>query len=153
MRLRVADDGRAAAVGEDNAPLGHRLDGVVGALAVHVRAQQHQQPLDRLIPKDHHVVDPTERTDQFGAVLGRQDRPPAPFQQGHRPIVVHRHDEPIGLRRRSLQISHVADVQQIEAAVRERDRAAALAIARHRFHQLRLGQDDTHTGEMLNAKC
>ncbi len=114
---------------------------------MHLRAQQHQQPLDRLPPKDHHVGDPTDRTDEFRAVRGRQNRPTASFQQSHRPIVVHRDHEPIGLRRRSLQISHVADVKQIEAAVRERDRAAVLAIARHRFQKLRLGQNDTHTAE------
>ena len=38
--LRIADDGDAAAVGADDLALGHGVDGVVGALAVHVGLQQ-----------------------------------------------------------------------------------------------------------------
>src|SRR5438094_10472386 len=37
MRLGIADDRRPSAVAGDDGALGNRVDGVVGALAVHVR--------------------------------------------------------------------------------------------------------------------
>ena len=42
----------------------------------------------------------------------------------------------------------MTDVEQVEAAVCERDGAACSRCARHRFDKLRFGQDDTH-----RAKC
>ena len=83
-----------------------------------------EQPLDGRIAEDDDVVHAAQRADQLRAIGRGQDRPPGALQRGHRPIVVDRHDQPVGLGRRALQISDVADVQQVEAAVGERDRRA-----------------------------
>ena len=79
----------------------------------------------------------------------RPDRRPAgsaarSLQGRHRSIVVHRDDQPIGFGRRALQVAHVADVQQIEAAVGERDPASRGAIARHRLDELGLRKNLSH---------
>ena len=60
---------------------------------------------------------------------------PGPFQPRHRIVVVHGHNEPIGFRGRALQISHVPDMQQIEAAIRKRDRPPRGADRRDESHQ------------------
>ena len=65
--------------------------------------------------------------DQLGAIRRLQDRPARTLAAGYG-IVVDGDNQPIRLLRRSLQVSHVADVQQIEAAVGERDRQPAAAI-------------------------
>ena len=50
--------------------------------------------------------------------------------------------EPVGLGGGALQVAHVADVQQVEAAVGERDRPPGRAIARDGVDELGLPQTD-----------
>ena len=73
--LRIADDRRAAAVREHDRALGHGVDGVVGAFAVHVGLEQRQQPLDGRIAEDDDIVDAAQRADQLRTIGGRQNRP------------------------------------------------------------------------------
>ena len=75
MVLRVADDGGPTTVREDNLALGHGVDGVVGALAVHVRTQGMEQRTDRRPGEDHHVVDASHRGHELRAIVSRHDRP------------------------------------------------------------------------------
>ena len=74
------------------------------------------------------VVDAAQRGDELGAIGGRHDRPARPLQRRDRRIVVDRDDEAIGFARGRLQVADVADVQQVEAAVGERDRAPGRAV-------------------------
>ena len=139
MILRVADDRDAAAVGEHRLALGHGLGRVVGAFAVHVGLQQAQQPVHVGIGKQHDVVDALERRHHLGAIGRAQNRAAGTLQPTHRPIVVDRDDEPIGLRLRIGEIAHVPDVQDIETAVRKRDGAAfgAFSVNRRRRDRVR----------------
>ena len=120
--LGVADDGDAAAVGARRFALGHGVDGVVGALAVDVGPQQLEQRRRRS------ARERSRRSRRRAAPRpARRARPPAgsagPAPSApRRRIVVDRHDQPVGFRGRGLQIADVADVQQVEAAVGERDR-------------------------------
>ena len=84
MILRIADDGDAAAVGADGVALGNGVDGVVGALAVHVGLQQLEQRRHRRLGKDHDVIDRAQRGHQLGAIGLRQHRPRRPFQSANR---------------------------------------------------------------------
>ena len=104
MALRIADDGDAAAVRPDGLALGDRLGRVVRALAVHIRPQHAEQPIDRAIRKHDDVVDAAQRRNQLRARLGRHQRPAWTFQRPHRRVVVHRDDQPIGFPRRSVFI-------------------------------------------------
>ena len=104
---------------------------------MHVGLHQQQQPLDVRIAEDDDVVDAAQRGDELGAIGRRQDRTARALQPGHRPIVVDRDDQAIGFGRRALQIPHVPDVQEVEAAVRERDGLARRSVARDRRDQFR----------------
>ena len=80
MVFLVADDGRSSAVGLDDRALGNRVDGVVGALAVHVRLQQPQQPFDGRIGEHDHVVDAAQGRHELGAFCcGHHRTRPGPF--------------------------------------------------------------------------
>ena len=65
---------------------------------------------------------------------------PGPFLRRDR-VVVDRHDQAIGLGGGGLEVSHVAHVQQIEAAVGEGDRPAGAAIGGHEVHERGAGHD------------
>ena len=132
MILRIADDGDAAAVAAHGLALGHGVDGVVGPLAVHVRPQREQQRRDGRLGKDDDVVDAAQRRDELGAIRRRQDRPARPLQRRRPIVVVDGDDEAVGLARGGLQVADVADVQQVEAAVGERDGAAGARDRRRR---------------------
>ena len=99
---------------------------------------------DRRLGKDHDVVDAAQRGDELRAMLGGQNRPALPLQRLHRGIVVDRDDEQVGLLRGGLEIAHVADVQQVEAAVGERDRAAGRARRRDAVDERVAREDLTH---------
>ena len=145
MALGVADDGRAAAVRLDDRTLGNGLDGVVGAFAVDVGLDPAQQAFDVVVGKRHDVIDRVERRDDLGPLGRRHHRPPRPLQPCDRCVLVHGDDEAIGFGGRALQVPHVADVQHIEAAVGERNRAPRGAVVRDGLHQLGLAQHPSHS--------
>ena len=130
MTLRIADDRRAAAICRDDRAFRHRLFGVVGPFAVHVRLQESQQPLDVRIAEHHDVIHAAKSGDELGTIRRGQDGTARTLERRDGRIVVDRDDQTLGFRRGAFQIAYVADVQQIEAAVRERDRPAGRAIAR-----------------------
>ena len=96
VRLRIADDRGPAPVRADDVAFGHRVEGVVRALAVNVRPDQRQQPLHGLIVEDDDVVDAADGRHELGAVGRRQDRPARPLEPAHRSIAVDGDDEPVG---------------------------------------------------------
>src|SRR6185436_12747646 len=53
------------------------------------------------------------------------------FEPPHGTVAVHAHHEHVGLRTRAFQVTHVADVQDVEAAVGEGHRAAGRARLLH----------------------
>jgi hypothetical protein len=135
MLFVVADDDRDAAVGLHDASLGHRLDRVVGALAVHFRLEKEQQTLDGRIVKDDDVIDRVERRKNLSTLDGRHDWALWSLQRRHRGVIVHCHDQAIGVRGRTAQMAHVPDVQEIEASVGESDPASRLPVARKCFDE------------------
>ena len=74
-------------------------------------------------------------------MLRRENRPALAFQRFHRGIVVDGDDEHVGFLRGCLEVTYVADVQQVEAAVRERDRPARGPIGRDEPRELLEGDD------------
>ena len=119
--------------------------GVVGAFAVDVGLDPAQQPFDGVVGEGHDVIDGAEGRDDFGALARGHGRPPRPFQPCDGCVLVHRDNQAIGFGGRALQVSHVADVQQIEAAIGKRNRAPRGAIVRDGVHQLGLAQHPSHS--------
>ena len=144
MLLPGADDDGPSAVRFHHRTLRHGLDGVVRALAVHIRLHDAQQPLDRRIAEDDDVVDRRKRRQDL-CTLGRRDDGTAwAFQRRHRAVVIHRDDEPVGFAGGPRQIADVSHVDEIEAPVRKRQAPTLRSVASDGLHQLRLGHDPTH---------
>ncbi len=78
--------------------------------------------------KQDDVVHGAERGDQLRAGGAGQDRPARSLQRAHRVIVVDGDDQAIGFARGAVEVAHVADVQEVETAVGERDRAPGAAV-------------------------
>ena len=122
MLLRVSDERRTTAVGAYGLALGHCLNGVVGALTVHVRLYCMEQIADRQTGKDHNGIDNGERRHPLRASHRWENRLAASLDFGDGSIVVDSHDEPVGFEFGSLQVSHVPHVEEVETAVGECDR-------------------------------
>jgi hypothetical protein len=133
VALGVSHDRRAPSVGGDDAAFRNGVDGVVSAFAVDVRLYQLQQALDRRVTKNDDVVNAAQRGDELGAFLRRKDGPAFAFQSGDRSIVVDRNNQAIGFRGCRVKIPDVADMQEIETAVRKRHRSTGRAVARDGF--------------------
>ena len=144
MVLRIADYGGATTVLLDNLALGYRVDGVIGALAVHVRSQRLQQGTDGQLRKDDDVVHAAKRGDQFGSIGRGHDRPARPLELTHHIVVIDADDEQIRFIRGGFEVSHVADVQQVEAAVGKGNRSSAATCLGRALEELLAGNDFTH---------
>ena len=144
MRLRIADDGGPPAVRPHGRAFGHRLDRVVGPLAVDVRPQRLEQLGDRRRGEDDDVIDSGERGHQLGPLGRGEHGAPRSLEGGHRAVVVDRHHQPVRFRGGGGQVPHVADVDQVEAAVGERDGAALGARRVDQRPQLHMRNDPSH---------
>ena len=152
MIIRIADVGDAAAVAADHVTLGDRVERVVGAFAVNVRTKRLEQRTNGRLWKDDHVVDEAERGDQFGAVGGSQNGPPLSFQRPDRRVVIDRNNQLVGFLRSSGEVANVADVQQVEAAVRKRHRPAGAACIGNQCQEIGAGDHGTH-GVRADLTC
>ena len=131
MILRIADDGDAAAVAAHGLALGHGLHGVVGPLAVDVRLQREQQrrrpsARERSRRNRRRAAAATSSARSLSGRIGR----PGPFSPRTDASSLIATTSRSASARGSLQVADVADVQQIEAAVGEGDRAPGGAIGR-----------------------
>ena len=122
MVLGVAGDGDPPAVGADLRGLGDGLRRVVGALHLHVGPERADDRHDVLRLEQDDVVHAAERRDDLGALGRGDDGPSGPLVcKRAEDVAVHRHDEEVALPARALEVAQVADVEQVEQAVRERD--------------------------------
>lgn len=128
MILWISDDGRPAAVAADGVPLGHCLDRVIGAFTVHIRFQNSQQLADVQLRKYDDVIDRSQRADELSSIGRREYRTARPLELTHRFIVIDRNDQPIGFRLRTFQITNMANMQQVEAAVGQGNRVPGPAV-------------------------
>ena len=143
--LRVADDRDAAAVGADGLALRHRVDGVVGALAVDVRLQQRRAGARRSRPGRRR-----RSPRRAGRRPARRGRPPA-APGGPAPSAARTAASSLtatisrsASRAAPSQVADVADVQHVEAAVGEGDAPPGRAVRGHRRHEFGFGEDRTH---------
>ena len=144
MGLWIADDPRLATVPAHDLSLGDRLDGVVGALAMNVRLDELQQVGHGSVGKEDHVVDHAERGHELRTVRRRQNRPPNTLQRRDGLVIVHSDDQPIRLGGRCREVADMADVQQVEATVRERNGLPGCAIGTDQLQKLFAGDDRSH---------
>ena len=131
--LGVAHDGHPASVRAHDLPLGDRLRRVVRALAVHVGAQGEEQARDvvlaRTPPRGPRRAAP--RPGARGRPSGRTGRP-APLSRRTEASPFTPTTRTSASAPRPLQVPHVPDVQDVEAAVGEGDRPARARAPRPR---------------------
>ena len=77
--------------------------------------------------------------DALGAVFFAIDRPARPLQRAHARVAIHGHQQSVAQRPRRLQIAHVADMQEVEAAIGKNETLA------------RGGKGVAHGGELLRG--
>src|SRR5262245_28883526 len=77
-------------------------------------------------------------------MLGGHDRPVLTLQRLDRNIVIDRDDENVGFLRSGVQIADVADVQDVEAAVGERNRPSCRALTANTSGEHLSAEDLTH---------
>ena len=82
-----------------------------------------KQRRDRRLAEDGDVIDAANRGNELGAYRRGQDWTAGPLRTCGE-IVVDGDDKTIGLRGGGPQISNMADVQEVEAAVGKRNRAS-----------------------------
>src|SRR4029079_4377114 len=73
-----------------------------------------------------------------------KDRPVLALERLHRGIVIDGNDEDVGLLGCPIEITNVADVQDVEAAVGERDGASRRAVSAHELDARLAREDLTH---------
>ena len=117
---------------------------------MHLRFKHGQETLDGQVWKHDDVVHDAKRRHELRPVDRRLDRTPRTLQRQDGRIVVDRHDQTIGLGRRTGQIAHVSDVQHVETAVGEREGASGAPVGAYAGHELRLGQ---HRSEHRAPLC
>ena len=69
--------------------------------------------------KDRDVIDARERRQHLGAIGFPIERPRGALERADGVVAIHGHGQDVAERAGGLQIAHVADVEQIEAAVGE----------------------------------
>src|SRR5580700_5483554 len=121
MIFGIAANGGADAKENGEFALGNRLYGVVGALCVDVWLKFAEQRVDVELVENNDVVDCGQRCDDRCAGSFGHHRAAGAFALLGAGIGVEGYDEDVAFGLRALEIADVADVEQIEDAIREDD--------------------------------
>src|SRR5262249_21640810 len=105
--------------------------------------------------EEHDPVHARERREDFGALARGNDRAARSLVAAHARVGVDGDDQAIAVAARLLEAPHVADVQQVEAAVGEDDAFAAALRRAPRARRVRAAQDlraRVHDGPPASAR-
>ena len=108
-------------------PLGNAVLGVIRALAMDVRTKGLEERPHGSLLENHDIVYRLQRGHELRPASLVQDRTARALELPHRVVPVDGDHEHIALLRGSLEIAHMADVQQIEASIRKHDSLALSA--------------------------
>ena len=129
--LRVADDFYPASVLGNRIALGDGIRRVVGAFGLYVGANLGDDGSHIGFGENHHRVHVCERGNDLGAFRLGHNGPSLALELPHGLIRINCDHQPASESLGSAQISHVTYVQQIESAVSEDDRLAAVPPGLH----------------------
>src|ERR1700730_11562032 len=119
MIFGIADNGDLNAKVPSDGELGHGVGRVIGAFGVDVWKQIAEPRCNGLCAEDHHVLDGSKRGHEARSSRFIQDWASGTFQASYAGIAVYGGDQDVADLARGLQISDMADVQDIEATVSE----------------------------------
>src|ERR1700722_1638231 len=121
MIFGIAANGGADAEENGEFALGNSVYGVVGALCVDVWLKFAEQRVDVELVENNHIVDCGQRCDDRRAGSFGHHRAAGTFALLSAGIGIERDDEDVALRFCCFKVANVADVEQIEDAIREDD--------------------------------
>jgi len=127
MILGIADDGHPAAARFNFRALRHCIRCVIRTFGVKIGTDFANDRAHVSFRKYHNGVDISERSQNLRALFGGHQGASGAFQLAHRIITVDRDDEFFAKLAGAMQVTHMPDVQQVEAAVRQSDALATLA--------------------------
>ena len=121
MILWIADDHDNAAELVHQFPFRHGVGRLVGTLRVKIRPDRIHQFFDGRLVKYCHQINAAKRSDDLRAFILRHKGSVLSLQFSCLPVRIDTHNEYIAYRLCSFQISDMADVEEVEAAVRKHD--------------------------------
>src|SRR5690349_23617626 len=124
MIFWIADDCDVAAVRSYHVAFRYCFGSVVGAFGMNVWFECEQELFDCRLVEDRDVSDGLERSDNFSAFCCRQDWPARPFLNRDLFVGIDANDQYVAQLSCASEISNVADVKHVEAAIRENNSRA-----------------------------
>lgn len=121
MVLKVAHNFHATAVGQHLVTFRNIIAGVVGAFGLHVRTDLANQCAHIGFLENYDCVYVRESCNNLGAFNGRHQRTAFALQLANGFVGIHRDNQLAPERFRSLQVTHMSDMQQIETTIGQND--------------------------------
>lgn len=121
MVLGISGDPDLTSIREDFFPFRHARFSVIGAFCMNRGLKGVENAVDVRLIKDHNMIHTPKCGNKRRSFILIQDRAPGSFQAANRPVAVDRHNERIAQCACTFEIAHVADVENIEAAVGKDD--------------------------------
>ena len=131
MILGITHNDYTASTGFDLIALGDALHRVVGALRMKIRTYFADDRAHVVFRKDHDGVHVRQRRQNLRAFFGRHHWPPFALQRAYGSIGIHRNNQFAAELPRSMQVTYVANMEQIENTVSQRDAIASAPPIRH----------------------
>jgi len=141
MVFGIADNDDAPSAGFDLSALGNTLRGIVGSLGVKVRADFQDEGAHIGLGKNDDGIDGGESGQNLGPFISWNHRAALAFERTDGIIRIDRHNNLAAEFAGGVEIAHMADVQQIEAAVGQRDASTGAAPFGHALLELASGKD------------
>ncbi len=121
MVFGIADDFHSPAVFCDDISLRNGVRSVVGAFGLNVRANFVDESANVKFGKNHYCINHRERSDDFGTLAFGHQRAAWALERTHRGVGVYCDYQLAAQTFCCMKITNMADVQQIESSVGERD--------------------------------
>jgi len=134
--LGITHDHNAPSTGFNLVALGYGLRRVVGALGMKIRTNFTNDGTHVPFRKNHDGVNVRERRQYLRAFGSGHHGPPLTLQRTHGRISIHGDNQLASEFPGGVQVAHMANVQQIETSVRERDAIASAPPICRQFQQL-----------------
>jgi hypothetical protein len=139
--LGIADNFDPTAIFRDRIALRDSVGCVVGAFGLDVGTNLANDGADVEFGEDYDSVDIGQRGYNFGALFGGHDGPALAFEDADRFVGIDCHYEFSAQSFGSAQITDVADVQQIEIAIGQRNALAGAPPFLYALAKLAAAQD------------
>src|SRR6266850_193007 len=133
--LGIADDRHPAAMFADYVRFGNAFGGVVRSFGLYIGTDLADQCAHVWFGENDYCVDVRQGGKNLGAFFGRHQRTTFALQRADGFVGVDRHHQAAAQFFGGMQVSHVADMQQIEAAVSQGDALSGTAPLVHALAQ------------------